>query len=67
MRASLKSLAAPLLLLLSAFATGAPAAGGDGDPFAALKGLVGGKREFLQPDRAFLFSAEARDARTLTA
>lgn len=67
MRASLKSLAAPLLLLLSAFATGVPAAGGDGDPFAALKGLVGGKREFLQPDRAFLFSAEARDARTLTA
>ncbi|MCG3201916.1 MAG: Thiol:disulfide interchange protein DsbD [Gammaproteobacteria bacterium] len=63
----MKTLVAPLLLLLSAFAPGAPAAGAGDDPFAALKGLVGGRKEFLQPDRAFLFAAEAKDARTLTA
>jgi thiol:disulfide interchange protein DsbD len=63
----MKILAAPVLLLL-AFVPGAVAAGGgDGDPFAALKGLVGGKKEFLEPDRAFLFNAEAKDAHTLTA
>ncbi len=63
----MKTLLAPLLLLLSALAPGALAAGGDGDPFAALKGLVGGKREFLEPDRAFVFSAGAKDASTLAA
>lgn len=63
----MKTLLAPLLLLISALAPGALAAGGDGDPFAALKGLVGGKREFLEPDRAFVFSAGAKDASTLAA
>lgn len=47
----------------------APAlAGAADDPLSALKGLVGGgKKEFLKPDQAFVFSAEAVDAQTVRA
>ncbi|MFO1435347.1 MAG: hypothetical protein U1F34_02865 [Gammaproteobacteria bacterium] len=36
------------------------------DPLAALKGLVGGgQKEFLKPDRAFVFNAESVDGKTI--
>jgi thioredoxin:protein disulfide reductase len=54
-------------LLLACLLAPALAIAGD-DPLSALKGLVGGgQKEFLKPDRAFVFTADAVDDTTLRA
>jgi thiol:disulfide interchange protein DsbD len=57
-----RALLLPLLLIP------ALAIAGD-DPLAALRGLVGGggQKEFLKPDRAFVFNAEDIDGKTIRA
>ena len=58
-----------LLLLAAVNATGvAGEAAKSDDPFAALKGITNsGQKEFLDPDQAFVLTAEAVDASTVKA